>query len=108
GLIGSDMQDAVIHAAQSWGQFREQARLCAARIARVLVYAGHEASDPLTAEFLEPWRTAPDDAFLSGRSARYLRETAQEHDLEFVLEHIDDLSCTYAVADGEVRERQDA
>ena len=70
----------------------------------MLVDAGHEASDRLTGEVLERWGTAPDDAFLSGRSVRYLRETAQEHDLEFVLEHIDDLSSTYRVANGEVTE----
>ena len=101
-LLARAGQDAVILGAD------DEDRLCAARIARVLVEAGHDVSDRISAEVLERWGTAPDDAFLSGRSARYLRETAQEHDLEFVLEHIDDLSCTYAVADGEVRERQDA
>src|SRR5438105_12204584 len=107
-LLARAGQDAVILGADSRGEFREEDRLCAARIARVPGDAGHDVSDRISAEVLERWGTAPDDAFLSGRSARYLRETAQEHDLEFVLEHIDDLSCTYAVADGEVRERQDA
>jgi hypothetical protein len=61
-------------------------------------------ADRFTAEVLERWGAAPDDAFVQGRSAKYLRDTAQEHDLEFVLEHIDDLSSVYALTSGEVRE----
>jgi 2-phosphosulfolactate phosphatase len=96
--------DAVILGADSRGEFRDEDRLCAARIARVLVEAGYSVADRFTAEVLERWGAAPDDAFLQGRSAKYLRDTAQEHDLEFVLEHIDDLSSVYAVTSGEVRE----
>jgi 2-phosphosulfolactate phosphatase len=95
--------DAVILGADSRGQFRDEDRLCAARIGRGLVEAGYTPADRLTAEVLERWGDAPDDAFLQGRSARYLRETAQEHDLEFVLEHIDDISATFAIEGGEVR-----
>jgi 2-phosphosulfolactate phosphatase len=95
--------DAVILGADSRGQFRDEDRLCAARIGRDLVEAGYTPADRLTAEVLERWGGAPDDAFLQGRSARYLRETAQEHDLEFVLEHIDDISAAFAVEGGEVR-----
>jgi 2-phosphosulfolactate phosphatase len=100
--------DAVILGADSRGEFRDEDRLCAARIARVLVDAGHSVADRFTAEVLERWGDAPDDAFLQGRSAKYLRDTAQEHDLEFVLEHIDDLSRVYTVKDGEVRELRGA
>jgi 2-phosphosulfolactate phosphatase len=95
--------DAVILGADSRGEFRDEDRLCAARIARVLVEAGHTPGDRLTKEVLERWGDAPDDAFVQGRSARYLRETAQEHDLEFVLGHVDDLTDVYVVQDGEVR-----
>jgi 2-phosphosulfolactate phosphatase len=102
-LLARNGEDAVILGADSRGQFRDEDRLCAARIARVLVEAGHEVTDRLTAEVLERWGSAPDDAFLEGRSARYLRETAQDHDLEFVLQHIDDVPQTFAVQDGEVR-----
>ena len=96
--------DAVILGADSRGEFRDEDRLCAARIARVLVEAGHSVADRLTAEVLARWGDAPDDAFLGGRSAKYLRDTAQEHDLEFVLEHIDDLASVYSVQEREVRE----
>ena len=103
-LISEKHPRVALVGAGSRGEFREEDRLCAARIARVLVEGGHDVSDRFTAEVLEQWGTAADDAFLGGRSASYLRETAQEHDLEFVLEHIDDLSSTYRVANGEVTE----
>jgi 2-phosphosulfolactate phosphatase len=95
--------DAVILGADSRGQFRDEDRLCAARIGRLLVEAGYGVGDRLTAEVLERWGNAPDDAFLGGRSAKYLRETAQEHDLEFVLAHIDDLAEVYSLEQGELR-----
>lgn len=96
--------DAVILGADSRGQFRDEDRLCAARIARVLIDAGYSPADRLTREVLERWGDAPDDAFAGGRSATYLRETAQEHDLEFVLEHIDDLASVYTIEGAEVVE----
>jgi 2-phosphosulfolactate phosphatase len=96
--------DAVILGADSRGEFREEDRLCAARIARALLEAGHSVTDRVTSEVIDRWGDVPDDAFMQGRSARYLRDTAQEHDLEFVLEHIDDLSCVYTLENGEVRE----
>jgi 2-phosphosulfolactate phosphatase len=95
--------DAVVLGADSRGEFREEDRLCAARVARALVAAGYRPGDRLTAEVIERWGEAPDDAFLEGRSARYLRETAQEHDLEFVLEHIEDLDAPFAIEAGAVR-----
>jgi 2-phosphosulfolactate phosphatase len=100
--------DAVILGADSRGEFREEDQLCAARIARVLVEAGHEIADRATDDVLARWGDAPDDSFLAGRSARYLRDTGQAHDLAFVLEHVDDLSSVFAIEDGEVRELERA
>lgn len=100
--------DAVILGADSRGEFREEDQLCAARIARVLVDAGHEIADRATDDVLARWGDAPDDSFLAGRSARYLRDTGQAHDLAFVLEHVDDLSSVFAIEDGEVRELERA
>jgi len=97
-------RDVVILGADSRGEFREEDQLCAARIARVLVEAGHEIPDRATDDVLARWGDAPDDAFLGGRSARYLRDTGQAHDLTFVLEHVDDLTTVFAIEDGEVRE----
>lgn len=96
-------EDAVILGADSRGEFRDEDRLCAARIARVLIDAGYSPADRFTSEVLERWGEAADDAFLQGRSAKYLRDTAQEHDLEFVLDHIEDLSSVYSLEGAEIR-----
>jgi 2-phosphosulfolactate phosphatase len=95
--------DVLILGADSRGEFREEDKLCAARIARKLVEAGHEVRDAETDELLERWADAPAEAILDGRSARYLRETGQQRDLEFVLEHLDDVASAYELRDREVR-----
>jgi 2-phosphosulfolactate phosphatase len=104
GFLAKAGEDAVILGADSRGQFRDEDRLCAARIGRALVEAGYAPADRLTNEVLERWGDAPDDAFLEGQSAKYLRDTAQEHDLEFVLGHIDDLGSVYELQNGELKQ----
>jgi len=101
-LSASD-RDVLILGADSRGEFREEDKLCAARIARALVREGFSLADGSTAEVLERWGEARDDSFLQGPSAQYLRDTGQEADLAFVLEHIDDLDSVFVVEEGAVR-----
>jgi 2-phosphosulfolactate phosphatase len=101
-LAGQE-RDVLILGADSRGEFREEDQLCAARIARVLLEGGFTVADDPSDEVLTRWGDAPDDAFLQGRSASYLRDTGQEADLAFVLEHVDDLSAVFVVEQGEVR-----
>ena len=84
------------------GEFREEDQLCAARVARALVRAGYRVADSSTEDVIERFGDAPDDAFLDGRSAKYLRDTGQERDLAFVLEHVNDLDAVFVVDRGEV------
>jgi 2-phosphosulfolactate phosphatase len=102
-VLAASGRDALILGADSRGEFREEDQLCAARIAAALLCAGYDVGDAGTEAVVERWGEAPDDAFLEGRSARYLRDTGQEHDLVFVLEHVDDLEDTFSLADGCVR-----
>ncbi|MGA2321870.1 MAG: 2-phosphosulfolactate phosphatase [Solirubrobacteraceae bacterium] len=101
--LAAGQRDALILGADSRGEFREEDQLCAARIARALVEEGFGVADDATEAVLERWGQAPDDAFLEGRSARYLLDTGQEQDLKFVLEHVDDLASVFVVEDREVR-----
>jgi 2-phosphosulfolactate phosphatase len=101
--LAANGRDVLILGADSRGEFREEDQLCAARIARVLLAGGYSVADRLTEEIIESFGNAPDNAFLEGRSARYLRDTGQREDLDFVLEHIDDLSLVFVVEQGEVR-----
>jgi 2-phosphosulfolactate phosphatase len=96
-------RDVIVLGAASRGEFRDEDRLCAARVARALVERGYEVADSSTAQVIEQFGDAPDDVFVDGRSAAYLRDTGQERDLEFVLEHVDDLVSVFVVRQGEVR-----
>jgi 2-phosphosulfolactate phosphatase len=96
-------RDVRILGADSRGEFREEDQLCAARIARLLKQSGYRAADPATEEVLERFGEAPDDAFMAGKSAKYLRDTGQNEDLAFVLEHVDDLDRVFLLEGGEVR-----
>lgn len=92
----------VLLAGESRGEFREEDRLCCARIARELVQAGYEPRDAFTEELIADWGAAPDDAFLGGHSDQYLKQTGQYHDVEFILAHIDDLDTVYELRAGEL------
>jgi len=92
--------------AETRGEFREEDQLCCARIGRALLEEGYRPRDARTAEIIERWGRAPDDAFTGGRSVEYLASTGQRHDLQFILEHIDDLNGVFELVDGELVEVQ--
>ena len=74
------------------GEFREEDQLGCARIAERLIEAGYQ---PLgdTASIVARWKGVAAEAIRTGRSAEYLRRTGQERDLDFILEHLDDLQA---------------
>ena len=78
------------------GEFREEDQLGCARVAQRLIEAGYR---PLgeTASLVARWRDTPPEAIRSGASAEYLRRTGQERDLDFILEHVDDLPSVIRV-----------
>jgi 2-phosphosulfolactate phosphatase len=81
------------------GEFREEDRLCAARIATRLLEHGYRVLDSPTQDTILQFGAAPDHLIVRGRSACYLRETGQGEDLVFVLDHIDDLDVVLRVCD---------
>lgn len=91
-------------AGESRGEFREEDRLCCGRIAAALLDAGFEPRNVLVEEIVKQWGSAPDDSFMAGHSVRYLADTGQMHDAEFVLTHIDDLDSVYEMRHGELVE----
>ena len=88
--------------AGSRGEFRAEDQLCCVRIARALLGRDFQPADSATEALVERWSDASDDSFLDSPSVRYLRDTGQEHDLQFVLEHVDDLSAVFPILEGEV------
>jgi 2-phosphosulfolactate phosphatase len=95
-------EQVLLLAGESRGEFREEDRLCCGRIARHLLEAGYEPRTVLVEEIVKHWGNAPDDAFTDGHSAQYLGATGQLHDVEFILEHIDDLDTVYEMRSGEL------
>jgi 2-phosphosulfolactate phosphatase len=104
--LAADHERVLLLAGESRGEFREEDRLCCGRIARLLLEAGYEPRDAFVEELVKRWGDAADDAFLAGHSVQYLEATGQMHDIEFILEHVDDLDCTFELDDGEVVESE--
>jgi 2-phosphosulfolactate phosphatase len=98
-------EDVALFGAATRGEFREEDQLCCAWIGGRLLDAGYLASNRSTKAVIERWRDAPKDAFVGGRSAQYLRDTGQHRDLEFILEHVDDLGDVFLIESGEVVKR---
>jgi 2-phosphosulfolactate phosphatase len=93
-LADCDLPVAVLGAG-SRNEFREEDALCCARIAAGLLGRGFVAADEQTERVLARYADAPVDVCADGHSAEYLRQTGQMADLEFVLEHVDDLTETF-------------
>ena len=51
---------------------------------------------------MEKWRDADMDIIRQGRSGAYLERTGQERDIEFTLNHIDDLPIVPALVNDEI------
>ena len=73
------------------GDFREEDQMCCAWIADGLMQSGFAPEDDSTLRLAEQWRGAPRDAFLMSRSVAYLRRSGQLRDLDFILNHFDDV-----------------
>lgn len=81
--------------AGSRGQFREEDQLCCAWIAEGLLNAGYTAQNEQTLTIVERWSGAPVESVTNSASADYLRNTDQTKDLDFILNHVDDLNEIY-------------
>ena len=86
------------------GEFREEDQICCAWIARELIGAGYEAENDRTASIVERWGAAAAEACLCSKSAEYLRKSGQTLDLDFTLEHVNDLPFVFMMKNGEVVE----
>ncbi|HET6625238.1 MAG TPA: 2-phosphosulfolactate phosphatase [Nocardioidaceae bacterium] len=83
------------------GQFREEDQYGCARIALRLLEAGYRPGG-MTAEVVDRWSGLPPAAFLKSRSVGYLRRTGQTADLDFVLDHDDDIPAVFPMLGTEI------
>ena len=86
------------------GEFREEDQLCCAWIARELIALGYAAEDENTREIVERWGDSSVEDCTEGNSASYLRNTGQLEDLDFILQHVDDLRAVYMLKHDEIVE----
>ena len=84
------------------GQFRREDQMACAWIAEQLVASGYFPETEETSSYITRWSGKSPDEARYGRSADYLRRSGQEQDLEFVLDHIDDLDTVPSLVDGEL------
>jgi 2-phosphosulfolactate phosphatase len=86
------------------GQFRREDQMGCAWIAEKLLREGYEVESTQTAEYIARWKGIGTEEVRGGRSAEYLRRSGQEHDLEFILKHIDDLGTVPSLIGDELVE----
>ena len=56
----------------------------------------------MTLNLVDRWRASSRDAFLTSRSVAYLQRSGQLHDLDFILDHFDDVDTPGKVMANEV------
>jgi 2-phosphosulfolactate phosphatase len=88
--------------AGSRGEFREEDQLCCGWMGKYLMDAGYVPENKSTADIVERWYEEPVAACAIGHSAMYLQRTGQLDDLDFVLEHVNDLPEVYLMDGREV------
>jgi 2-phosphosulfolactate phosphatase len=88
--------------AGSRANFRREDQMGCAWVAEKLVAEGYEEATKETANYILKWSGISSTEARNGKSADYLRKTGQEHDLDFVVKHVDDLDTVPALVDGEL------
>lgn len=90
-LLGQGFDDIAVLGAGTRGQFRIEDQMGCAWVAMQLLDSGYTPATPQTRECVYRWRSASPEEALKSESAAYLRNSNQTADIDFVLQHIDDL-----------------
>jgi 2-phosphosulfolactate phosphatase len=93
--VSSRHEAVAVIGAGARGEFREEDALCCAWVAALLIEAGFTSGDAATEQLIERWSGADVEEIRSGNSARYLANTGQVADLDFVVSHVDDLEAAH-------------
>ncbi len=88
--------------ARTRGEFREEDQLCCAWMGAGLLKAGYAPEDEKTARIVAEWKGASVEVCAQGKSAEFLRASGQVADLEYILQHVDDVKGVFAISDTEI------
>ena len=102
GHLIKNHNDVAILGAGTRGQFRREDQIGCAWLAEKLLEDGYLAGTPDTLKYVNRWSGADLNLIREGRSAKYLLKSNQKHDLDFVIENIDDLEVVPRMIDGEI------
>lgn len=102
GYLAGRFRNVAVIGAGNGDEFREEDQLCCAWIAERLLEAGYVAENTNTLDIVRRWSNQPVDAWVSNKSAAYLRTSRQLADLEFILTHVADLTAQFTLQLGEV------
>jgi 2-phosphosulfolactate phosphatase len=100
-LNGRHERIAVLGAG-SRGQFRREDQIGCAWVAEKLLESGYLSETQHTRDLISRWHNANAGEIRSGKSAEYLNRSGQQEDLEFILDHIDDLDTVPSLVNGEL------
>lgn len=100
--IGGKHERIAVLGAGSRGQFRREDQVGCAWVAAKLLEAGYRSETQQTSDLVSRWRDASPDVIRGGKSAEYLSRSGQLEDLEFILNHIDDLDTVPSLVNGEL------
>jgi len=99
-MIAERHKTVALIGAGSRGEFREEDQLCCAWVCELLLEEGFRPGNGETRAVTKRWHGKPVEQIVSGASARYLMRSGQIRDLDFVLEHVDDIDEGFSY-DGE-------
>ena len=76
--------------------------MACAWVAEKLIEVGYLSETQKTSDLVSRWHNTSADEIRSGKSAEYLNRSGQQEDLEFILDHIDDLDTVPSLVNGEL------
>lgn len=99
--LASRYERVALIGAQTNGEFRSEDQLCCARLAHGLMQHGYRAQD-LAIGIVERWKDVAVDSLAGTASARYLQDSEQQGDLQFILDHVDDVDKVFLLQGAEL------
>jgi 2-phosphosulfolactate phosphatase len=93
-LVDSDFERVILIGAETRGEFRCEDQLCCGWIAGALAERGFVFADAATAAVADQLAGAAVEVIAEGHSAGYLRRSDQLADLDYVMDHVNDLDMT--------------